>query len=274
MFFRLVSLPFFRKVFYIRILKFCLRHFICSVMLTSVAFIIATFIVYVVYANTPQLLTFSMKCFLCYLISLAVFFISFSLIQLNGATYRAPAVCQTVASLAYFSCLSTATWSNAISLDVKKNITKIKVIGIFSKKEQKRKEKIKLLLFMAYGWGVPALLLTIGHTFDRIESVHDYLKPGIGTQTCFLKGTDWNRIKFISSQIPNEKSKPIHFSEILETRESKFLYYHLPFCILFTINIISFILIALKIREQKKDIMKDIAEDEKHQFQSNACQEK
>lgn len=159
-----------------------------TTMLVSVPFMIITIIVY---AAIPELLYFSVKMFLCYMISLTGFFISYSLIQLNGSTDRGAAICKIVASMAYFSFLSTATWANAISFEIERNILKLNPRPPKSlTREERKKERNKLLLFMAYAWGLPALLLTISHIIDSFEFVPKRLRPGIGNGTCFIKGTN------------------------------------------------------------------------------------
>lgn len=159
-------------------------------MLTSVVFIIATIVFYIC---LPELLNFRMRICLCYLISLAVTFVSLAWVHYNGTEYQKPNVCKTIASIAYFSILSTATWSNAISFDVMRNYT---IKSAFSparqnitEKQQQRMETKKLLLNVVYAWGLPTLLLTTGLIIDSIESIPSGLTPGIGTETCFLKGT-------------------------------------------------------------------------------------
>lgn len=199
--------------------------------MTSVAFLIVTFIVY---AITPKLLVFSMQIFLCYLISLSVFFVSLSWTHYNDSTYQLPEVCKIVASVTYFAFLSTATWANAISFCIHRKVTKMEVVEITSKKKQKREERIKLLWYMAYAWGVPALLLTIGHIFDSIDSAPDYLQPGFGTETCFIKSNLKKELNFW--QILNKKSNSIQFSDISDGFESRLLYYYSPLIIIFLLN--------------------------------------
>lgn len=184
----------------------CIFKFILSRlgMLMSVAFIIATIIVY---ATLPTLRTFRIKLFLCYLISMAVFFVSCSLIHLNGTWIQALAVCKTVAYIAYFAFLSAATWASVISFDAR-NILYDGRIG----KTPAKKGTMEFVVSMVYAWGLPALLSAIGYALDSSESVPDIIQPGFATQGCFLKGTekDWNSLK-----VPDKIDFTFYFQKAL-----------------------------------------------------------
>lgn len=84
-------------------------------MLTSVPFLIATFIVYAV---LPELRNIHGKCLLCYLFFLTVAYSSLSLLKLKGNQYVEPTICRSFGFLAYFSFLCAFLWLNVISFDL------------------------------------------------------------------------------------------------------------------------------------------------------------
>lgn len=132
---------------------------------------------------------------------------------------------------------------------------------------------------MTYAWGIPLLILTFGHIMDSFDTISENWKPGIGTdfyyfyfsylffyfwlfsitfnclftvflgiENCFLVGIyskyfikfEWNHWKKLIN--------------ILEKYPSKFVYYYLLFCIMFTANIIFFVLTAWKIMRVKREV--------------------
>lgn len=169
-------------------------------MLLSIPFIIATFLVYV---SIPELRNLRGVCFLCYLVCLITLFIPLSLVHLNGYSYVAPALCKSYASIIYFSFLSAALWLNVTCFDLWLSFryevaalewitVKITVLISFfsfrSSKLWKFSNKTQFSFFALYAWGLPLLLTIFGHILDSMSSLPDHLRPGIGTETCFLKG--------------------------------------------------------------------------------------
>lgn len=210
-------------------------------MIVSVAFIIVTIIVN---AALPKLrISFNLKCFLCHLSSLATLFTSLSLMRLNGFGCHTRAVCEIIA---HFAFLSAAMWTNAISFNVWRNITHKVILHNETKEEVQRKEINKLLLFMAYGWGLPALLLII---IDQIVSVF----KGISKK---------KKIFFV-----NYETSDFHFHDFSDEFDSKYLYYQLPFCILIIMNTILIILATQKLKENPQETEKRVTHSDTTQEQ-------
>lgn len=84
-------------------------------MLLSVPFIIATFFVYLC---IPELCNLHRKCLLCYLIVLAVGYVTMAFVQLNGNNYMEPIPCKSIGYVMYFSFLSAFLWLSVISFNL------------------------------------------------------------------------------------------------------------------------------------------------------------
>lgn len=46
----------------------------------------------------------------------------------------------------------------------------------------------QFIRYFAYVWGLSIVCTTFAYSFDIIEAIPSYLKPGFGTERCFLKG--------------------------------------------------------------------------------------
>lgn len=91
--------------------------FVGLVMLTSVPFIIATILVYIL---IPQLLNLVGKCVVCYLANLGSFYIIVAFVQIKGAKEEPidEKLCTFLGYLIYFLQRSTFAWSSVISFDL------------------------------------------------------------------------------------------------------------------------------------------------------------
>ncbi|XP_031635605.1 G-protein coupled receptor Mth2-like [Contarinia nasturtii] len=192
-------------------------------MMTSVVFLIITIFLHVYVLELRNLFS---KSFICYLISLIMFFVVFALVQWNGANYVEPYIRKISATIIYFSFLSTFLWLNVISFDIWMNFCQYR--GKILEKNQHR-------LNMLYAWGLALFFTIICHVCDAIESIPFELKPGMGFNTGFLK------------------EEPI----------SKFIYYYFPLCIIITVNIVFFGLTAMEIR-QSNQMMVNVNNDSIH----------
>lgn len=81
------------------------------VMLASVPFLIATFVVYVC---LPELRNLHGKCLLGYLLCMAVGYTCLGLVLINGDSYIDPLLCKSAGFTIYFSFLSAFLCSNVI----------------------------------------------------------------------------------------------------------------------------------------------------------------
>lgn len=91
--------------------------FVGLVMLTSVPFIIATILVYLL---IPQLLNLVGKCFVSYLANLGSFYVVLAFVQIKGANQENinETPCKMLGYIIYFLQRSTFAWSSAISFDL------------------------------------------------------------------------------------------------------------------------------------------------------------
>lgn len=87
-------------------------------MLTSVAFIAVTFLVYLF---VPELRNLHGKFLLCYLTALMIGYSLLAYIKFNGWHPMKACIKQIIGYSTYFSLLSAFFWSNVISFDLHRN---------------------------------------------------------------------------------------------------------------------------------------------------------
>lgn len=108
-------------------------------------------------------------------------------------------------------------------------------------------EMKQFVRYNLYAWGISLLITIIASICDSIDSLPDYLQPGIGTTTLLMKGLN---IRNFCNDLSN-----LYGNQISEEPFSKFIFFHMPICIIITMNIVFFILIALKIRQIQESRM-------------------
>lgn len=125
---------------------------------------------------------------------------------------------------------------------------------------------------MIYAWGFALFLSFLAYEIDKIETIPDNWKPGVGVNTCFLKSI----LKPLTIQIIKLILVKffLFFFFILDQRFTKFLYFYLPACIIFTINVIFFICTAIKILRVQQDLSKITSQEESSRHQNNIKQNK
>ncbi|XP_055295354.1 G-protein coupled receptor Mth2-like [Sitodiplosis mosellana] len=207
-------------------------------MLISVSFIAATFLVYIL---LPDLRNLHGKCLLGYLSGLIVGYSLLTWIKLNGWHKNDPISRKMIGLITYFSLLSAFFWSNVISYDLHRNFRAIRS-KIYS-------ERKRFVAYMIYAWGSPFLLTIIAVVLDFTEPLPDYLLPGIGTKSNFLK--------------PSKDGKL-----------SPFLYFYMLILIIFSANAVLFVVTAFKIRRAQREISKITSQEESARHQSHLNNEK
>lgn len=102
---------------------------------------------------------------------------------------------------------------------------------------------------MVYAWGLSILLTGMIYALDSSEWLPDYLKPGVGTITCFLNSKKYVDLKHFVF--------PLTYVQNLflgKHRLAQFLYYFLPMYILIILNTGFFVVAAIKIRSIQNDV--------------------
>lgn len=130
-------------------------------------------------------------------------------------------------------------------------------------RKRKFTDRKQFLLFSVYAWGVPLFLLILTHILDASSIPYEW-KPGVGTETCFLKG---NKTMLEYHLIFNASGLSIFilFFFLVSTISSFFVFWNLPLIIIFGGNIMFFILTALKIFRVKQEINVSIPQNEVNQ---------
>lgn len=91
-------------------------HLFFLVMLSSVPFLMVTFLIY---GCIKELRNLHGKCLMCYWSGLIVMFLSFSLIQLNHTKLQSyQSICTTAGYVAYISILTCFSWLNIMCYDI------------------------------------------------------------------------------------------------------------------------------------------------------------
>ncbi|XP_031635405.1 G-protein coupled receptor Mth2-like [Contarinia nasturtii] len=187
------------------------------VMQLSVAFIVATILLYIYMRDIRNL---HGKCMMCYLLSLAFGYGFMSWLYINGNDYVEPIYCNFVAYSMYFSFESAFLWLNVICFDLWWTIWNTIGFALTA--------KMRLCIYTSYTFTISLLLVFIVFEIDQNENIPEEYKPQMGVNQCFF----------------GHEFLPM------------FLYFYLPFFISTLLNIVFFILVAFRIHQIKHNLSK------------------
>ncbi|XP_061496511.1 uncharacterized protein LOC1276880 [Anopheles gambiae] len=176
-------------------------------MLLSVPFLLLTFFVY---ACIPDLRNMHGKSLMCYVLGLSVGYTVLSMVQLRVFPGLS-ASCVISGYIVYFSFMVSFFWLNVMSFDI--YWTFKGVTGVRSS------ETKKFLLYSLYAWGCPILLVATAIIADYTDILPIYLRPQFGTTRCLF----------------------------VENKLIEFLYLYMPLLILVFMNVVFFVITALRI---------------------------
>lgn len=148
-------------------------------MIASASSILVTIFVYI---TIPELLNLCGKCLVCCLISLFIFYVTLSYVNLNAGNYINLLKCRILAYTIYLAYFSTIICLNVTSYDLWKKFRHDK-IRLRTHSDNKQFAK-----YLVYVWGLSTFLTIVTYLCDTIDALPSYLKPGLGTERCFLKG--------------------------------------------------------------------------------------
>lgn len=162
----------------------------------SATLMFATILVYV---SIPELLNLCGKCLVCYLISLTTFYTTVSYVYLKAGKHISLPMCTALAYTIYFTYLSTIIWLNVQSYDFWKVFRLDGVLILFASwttfsfhstnlRYHSYSDGKQFIRYFVYVWGLTTLCTAFAYSFDTIEAIPSDLKPGFGTERCFLKG--------------------------------------------------------------------------------------
>lgn len=158
-----------------------------------------------------------------------------------------------------------------------------------------RKNRIKWYFYVIYAGGLPLLLTVIGIILDSIDSVPDFLKPGFGVETIFLKGNgQMNRIynqqhlavfacaSFGSSVTMQFSCFHVvnffcvcflflfsHNTHIESNHTTKYIYLIAPIFIVFSSNIVFFILTVSNILQHDQQLTTNFTSSSRYRKQKH-----
>lgn len=127
-------------------------------------------------------------------------------------------------------------------------------------------DKKRFFFYMLYAWGISSLLTFIIFILDYTKPLPDRFLPGLGTWTCFLKGTNLNIFHlFVVVPIVLNNIDLHYISDELSTR----VYFYAPNSIIYSINIVLFVLTVRKIRKIQLDIISVMSQDRHSHYYQN-----
>uniref|UniRef100_A0A182LY68 G-protein coupled receptors family 2 profile 2 domain-containing protein n=2 Tax=Anopheles culicifacies TaxID=139723 RepID=A0A182LY68_9DIPT len=176
-------------------------------MLLSVPFLLLTLLVY---ACIPELRNMHGKSLMCYVLGLSVGYTVLSMVQLRvfpGSSLS----CVISGYIVYFSFMVSFFWLNVMSFDI--YWTFKGVTGVRSS------ETKKFLFYSLYAWGCPIMLVLSALVADNTDILPPYLRPQFGTTRCLF----------------------------VENKLIEFLYLYMPLLILVFMNVVFFVITALRI---------------------------
>ncbi|GAB0093376.1 G-protein coupled receptor Mth [Sergentomyia squamirostris] len=185
-------------------------------MLLSVPFLVITFLVY---AIIPELRNLHGKSLMCYVFGLTVGYVFLSVIHLQVPL--SPFGCVFMGFTAYFSFLTSFFWLNVMCIDIWWAFRGSRVTRGIPKNEERK----QFLIYSIYAWGCSLTILSITIAMQFSEAIPEHHRPGIGVETCWIKGRKIN----------------------------EFFYLYFPVIILISINVILFTLTSIQIRRMQKE---------------------
>lgn len=201
-------------------------------MIISMPFLLLTFLVYAILPES----NLHRKALMNYVMTLFLAYVFLVTVQLYPGRFEAP-VCEILGYLIIFFFLASFVWMNVMCLDMWFAFS-----GMRGFNGQRMAERKRFIYYCVYAFGVPCVhilvVFLLNQYGDPEKSVH---YPGIGKEKCFLR-----------DGYPN------------------LWYFYGPMALLITINIILFILTAVKIQKVKKETsMLKHSDSKKHNFEDD-----
>ncbi|KAK4872552.1 hypothetical protein RN001_014581 [Aquatica leii] len=203
-------------------------------MIISMPFLLLTFLVYAILPDR----NLHGKCLMCYVITLFGAYALLIFIQLYPNSIEMDA-CKALGIMCLFFFMVSFFWMSVMSIDIFLAFSGRRGFS-GSRKEAERK---RFLLYSAYAWGMPLLLVVVVTSLSVTTDVeaNTWYNPGMGAGQCWLR-----------DGIPT------------------LLYFYLPMALLIIINILLFCTTACKIKQVKQDtavLRKD--ESKKHSYEND-----
>lgn len=201
-------------------------------MFVSVLCLVLTFLLHAAYAELRNL---HGKCLMCYIMSLAIGFLTMAYVKFYS---QEGIICKIVGYVIYGSFMSSFLWLSVIGYDV---------WWTFQKTRARTMKSGKFWAFSVYAWGMSIILMLLCLIMDQFET---NFRPKIGESTCFLEGL-FNcfviSMKFL----------------IFLSSAHLFLYLYLPLIIIVSINCVFFLATLKRIYEGNSEM--------KHISRSTEC---
>ncbi|KAK4872553.1 hypothetical protein RN001_014582 [Aquatica leii] len=183
----------------------------------SMPFLLLTFIVY---ALLPER-NLHRKSLMCYVITLFGAYLLLAIMQIypNSVEFE---TCKVLALLCLFCFMVSFFFMNIMSIDMWWTFSGLR--GFTGTRKQK--EKKRLILYNAYAWGVPLILVILVTVLTHTESIPDeaWYNPGIGEGRCWFRSESAN-----------------------------LLYFYGPIALIILTNMVLFCITALKIKKTHKE---------------------
>lgn len=167
------------------------RTFLAAGMIISLAFLVLTFVIYVIVAETRTLHT---KCLMCYIISLIIFYAGLVIVNSNLVSLNINATGPCI-FLGYFLIIGghfCFFWLNVMCYDIWHKFK----IGM----RQRSSGKTRFICYCCYAFGIPILFTLCIFLIDEYELLPLKYRPSIGSDRCWVRPA--KRIEMIYVFIP------------------------------------------------------------------------
>ncbi|XP_018567276.1 uncharacterized protein LOC108907922 [Anoplophora glabripennis] len=184
-------------------------------MIISMPFLVLTFLVFAMVPNASV----HRKVIMFYSLSLFLAYVFLVIVQLYPG-YIEPVPCQTIGYSIIFFFMASIFWMNIMCFD-----TWFAFGGLANFTRETKSERRRFIIYFIYAWGLPLIHVFLVFIFNTFGDPNSPYYPGVGRSKCFLE----------------------------DGLRSTFAYFYGPITVIIGLNIILFILTAIKIHKIKKD---------------------
>ncbi|TMW40397.1 hypothetical protein DOY81_014523, partial [Sarcophaga bullata] len=186
-------------------------------MVISIMFLIPTILVYLSFKELRDNLRG--KLLICYLISLTMGYIILSFINLSGIGFDYTP-CSILGFTCYFFFMAAFLWLSVLCYDIWLNFKDI------NNEFNAKKNKKLFIIYSLYAWLGASIASIISFIIQKSKRIDDIYKPGIGKRFCWLNARQW----------------------------SAAIYFYGPNLIILIFNIVTFIILTIRIYKVKRDM--------------------
>ncbi|KAF5288084.1 hypothetical protein FQR65_LT12134 [Abscondita terminalis] len=222
-------------------------------MLISMPFLLLTFLAYALLParNLHQ------KCLMCYVITLFGAYLLLIIVQIYPNSLEFD-TCKAMGLLCLFCFMVSFFFINVMSIDMWWTFSGLRGFS----GTRKQKENKRFILYSAYAWGVPLLLVIIVTSLTHSESIpiDAWYNPGIGEGRCWFRCKSYLFLR----------NRKLLWHLFFSAEIGSLLYFFGPVTVIIVSNMVLFCITALKIKQTQKDTEMLTRQDSKrHMYERN-----